>query len=90
MAVDPIGFDNASTFRQGSWPGSKDRVRNTTNRRHCALPSPRQSAAGCLRRACLVGLTEGRVNDTMTIVAAIVAVLLLGYLVVALVRPEKF
>jgi len=26
----------------------------------------------------------------MTIVAAVVAVLLLGYLVVALVRPEKF
>lgn len=33
---------------------------------------------------------EGWVNNTMTIVAAIVAVLLLGYLVVALVRPEKF
>ena len=33
---------------------------------------------------------KGRVNNTMTIVAAIVAVLLLGYLVVALVRPEKF
>jgi K+-transporting ATPase KdpF subunit len=30
------------------------------------------------------------VRNTMTIVAAIVAVLLLGYLVVALVRPEKF
>jgi K+-transporting ATPase KdpF subunit len=30
------------------------------------------------------------VNNTMTIVAAVVAVLLLGYLVVALVRPEKF
>jgi K+-transporting ATPase KdpF subunit len=26
----------------------------------------------------------------MTVVAAVVAVLLLGYLVVALVRPEKF
>jgi K+-transporting ATPase KdpF subunit len=41
-----------------------------------------QSPAGALRR--------GRVNNTMTIVAAVVAVLLLGYLVVALVRPEKF
>ncbi|MGI8589676.1 MAG: K(+)-transporting ATPase subunit F [Nakamurella sp.] len=29
-------------------------------------------------------------KNTMTIVAAVVAVLLLGYLVVALVRPEKF
>ena len=29
-------------------------------------------------------------NNAMTIVAAIVAVLLLGYLVVALLRPEKF
>ncbi len=30
------------------------------------------------------------VSDTMIIVAAVVAVLLLGYLVVALVKPEKF
>jgi K+-transporting ATPase KdpF subunit len=30
------------------------------------------------------------VKNAMTIVAAVVAVLLLGYLVVALVRPEKF
>jgi K+-transporting ATPase KdpF subunit len=29
-------------------------------------------------------------NDTMIIVAAVVAVLLLGYLVAALVKPEKF
>ena len=36
------------------------------------------------------GSAKGRVNNTMTIVAAVVAVLLLGYLVVALVRPEKF
>jgi K+-transporting ATPase KdpF subunit len=30
------------------------------------------------------------VNNKMTIVAAVVAVLLLGYLAAALVRPEKF
>jgi K+-transporting ATPase KdpF subunit len=36
------------------------------------------------------GAARGRVNNTMTIVAAVAAVLLLGYLVVALVRPEKF
>lgn len=35
-------------------------------------------------------LVRERVNNAMTIVAAIVAVLLLGYLVVALLRPEKF
>ncbi len=41
-------------------------------------------------QAPLWGSARGRVNNTMTIVAAVVAVLLLGYLVVALVRPEKF
>ncbi len=30
------------------------------------------------------------VSETMTIVAAVLAVLLLGYLVVALIKPEKF
>jgi K+-transporting ATPase KdpF subunit len=30
------------------------------------------------------------VSETMTIVAAVLAVLLLGYLVAALIKPEKF
>jgi K+-transporting ATPase KdpF subunit len=42
------------------------------------------------KQSLLSRFVKGRVNFTMTIVAAIVAVLLLGYLVVALVRPEKF
>ncbi|WP_222618589.1 K(+)-transporting ATPase subunit F [Nakamurella sp. PAMC28650] len=29
-------------------------------------------------------------SETMTIVAAVLAILLLGYLVVALIKPEKF
>ena len=71
----------ASGFRQGFRWGI-----NVPSKRHCCRRSATYRSNGLASQARQTKVDGG----PMTVVAGIVALLLLGYLVVALLKPERF